>query len=655
MSTAPQGAQNVDLTPLAGTKRLFSNRSLPPVDPTQGNNENEELEAASGQIHSDKRPRTDDWPLASTTDTNPANAPSARATFEAQDDPKLVTDAGSAHTPAGATVEAEYDTKLVTDTGSANAPAAGATPEAQDEPKAIPRPARRSKFIEGSMNDKVSQRPPAEFLGPEEDLLKKYSREESGGRKTSQGKNTKHRRNSSAQTSRSEDTRQSGIVRFGKSVAATLNISNWKIWSKQQHQQQDDETPQQKILRERQEKAEKIYKELKKSGDFRNSAAFPSHQVPEVKDTTPAKHDSGVDFGPVPCFPAFGLTSKADKRKSKIIESTETQIPANTTDSSAGNSRPSSMGSESAEQSTISASRQSFHFKRPSLSSIRKSKESDRASVAPSNDEGHPLHKVASRREMRKQQKLVKRVSNLEDKLAAARRQLAKATGGPYPPEPEVEASTTTTSASAPGAPTTLPSEPALRSRASSNVGSTSNDIAAVPSEPQNLVSQVGKFRRVPGAPMTLPSEPVPSGRASSDSGSSFNIAAVPSEPQAQPSQVRKLRRKTGTLTTLPAEPVFSGRVSSSSGSSFSYIAAAPSEPQTQLSTIRKPRFVPGALATLPSERLLSGYLSSDAEADLCSTPAHEIGRAVTTDENDNLTVKSQAKLQGMFPHLSAE
>jgi hypothetical protein len=583
LSTAPQGAQNVDLTPLAGTKRLFSNRSLPPVDPTQGNNENEEPEAASGRTHPDKRPRTDDWPLASTTDTNPANAPSAGATFEAQDDPKLVTDAGSAHAPAGATLEA------------------------QDEPKAIPRPARRSRFIEGSMNDRVSQRPPAEFLGPEEDLLERYSREESGGRKTSQGKYTKHRRNSSAHTNKSEDTRPSGIVRFGKSVAATLHISNWKIWSKQQHQQQDDETPQQKILRERQEKAEKIYKELKKSGDFRNSAAFPSHQVPEVKDTTPAKHDSGVDFGPVPCFPAFGLTSKADKRKNKVLESKETQTPTNSTDSSAGNSRPSSMGSESAEQSTVSAPRHSFHFKRPSLSSIRKSKESDRPSVAPSNDEGHPLHKVASRREMRKQQKLVKRVSNLEDKLAAARRQLAKATGGPYPPEPEVEAPKTTTSASAPGAST------------------------------------------------TLPSEPVPTSRASSDSGSSFNIAAVPSEPQAQPSQVRKLRHKTGALTTLPSQPVFSGRVSSSSGSSFSYIAAAPSEPQAQPSTVRKPRFVPGALATLPSERLLSGYLSSDAEADLCSTPAHEIGRAVTTDENDNLTVKSQAKLQGMFPYLSAE
>jgi hypothetical protein len=53
---------------------------------------------------------------------------------------------------------------------------------------------------------------------------------------------------------RSEGSRHSSIFRFGKSLAATFNPNNWKIWSKQQSLVEDEETAHIQVLRERQQK-----------------------------------------------------------------------------------------------------------------------------------------------------------------------------------------------------------------------------------------------------------------------------------------------------------------------------------------------------------------------------------------------------------------
>ena len=390
------------------------------------------MEEDEEHLHSGKRHRPSDWPLTSTnTDSPPARAP-------------------------------------LRSRNALNSPSYR---------RRSPPQVRPSKFLEGSMNDRVSRKPPTTYIGDEEyrDRFDQEDHGETRGRKMVRPKTFMHHPNTSiAGTDRTEVSRHSGIFRFGKSLAASFNPSNWKIFSKQH--EEIEETAQEKILRERREKAEAMYQELKKSGQFRDSNFHPSpFQQQEEKKDVPTKHDSGVEFG---ARRSISLTrrlstetSREDKRMGRVFLEPPPLPP--------GHESHFSQSPASTSQESTRKQKAKFHFKKPSLSNIKKSV-SDSGSTATSTGDHHLPRKVPSRKDLHKQQKLVKRVSDLEGKLEAARRQLADVMDEPVPsgPPPRVGRKRFV-----PGAMPSLPSERLLSAYVKSDDG-LSESVS---------VSQIGK------------------------------------------------------------------------------------------------------------------------------------------------------------------
>ena len=399
----------------AGTKRLFSNRETILAETSEDHGENYDVEEAEN--HSGKRYRPSDWPLTSTARTeSPHSVPRTRNTTKSP----CFRRARSSEV-------------------------------------------RRSKFIEGSMNDRVSHRPPTTYIG-DEDLQERYEREENGeisSRKMAHPKKLMHHPNASmagSSTDGSEVSRHSSIFRFGKALAASFNPSNWRIWSKTQ--QQEEETAQQKIWRERREKAESMYQELKKSGHFRDSGfGQPLFRQQEDKKKVPQKHDYGVEFGEQRTDSRLSVATSMEEKRMGRIFLEPPELPT-------GGESPTSNGRNSAPP-------RGFHFKKPSLSNIRNSRGSDNGSNAPSSGDDHHIRRVPSRKDLQKQQRLIKRVSDLENKLQAARRQLAEALNEPVPSQPYPRGGR---SRFVPGALSTLPSERLLSGYVSPGAGLSDDD-----------------------------------------------------------------------------------------------------------------------------------------------------------------------------------
>jgi hypothetical protein len=284
------------------------------------------------------------------------------------------------------------------------------------------------------MNDRVSKKPPVPYIGGEDELGHSYDANDGTdyrGRKLAQpGRFTHHPNAPIACTDRSEASRHSSIFRFGKSIASTFNPSKWKIWSKQQQplSPEDEETAQLRALREQKEKAERIYRELKDSGHFRDSTiGAPLFKPSEEKDNLPAKHGSTVELGDKAAsnVRASREMSREDKRRGMIFLDPP-KLPNRDPSPAASNF------SGSAVQSNPSTPNRPFHFKKASLSNIKKALIGE--NVSETGNEPHQARRIPSRKDLQKQQKLVKRVSDLEGKLEAARRQLSEVIGEPVPP-----------------------------------------------------------------------------------------------------------------------------------------------------------------------------------------------------------------------------
>ena len=160
------------------------------------------------EIHSGKRHRPSDWPLSNNTPSiSQTNSPSPS---------RNTTASHSQRRPSSSRV-------------------------------------RSSRFVEGSMNDRASHVPPTNYIGDEE-LRERHEREENArGRKMAHPRKFYSTSSTVSSSADRSESRHSSIFRFGKSLAATFNPSNWKIWSKQE--QVEEETAQQKTLRERQLKS----------------------------------------------------------------------------------------------------------------------------------------------------------------------------------------------------------------------------------------------------------------------------------------------------------------------------------------------------------------------------------------------------------------
>jgi len=356
------------------------------------------VEAEEAAYHSGKRYRSSDWPLPNTT-------PQARR-----------QSVRSENTPASSPC--------------------GRTSSYRAHP---------SKFIEGSMNDRVSQKPPTPYIGGDEELREQYHQDiENRGRKIAQPRKITHRLSrTSSHVEKPDTTRHSTIFRFGKSIAANINPANWKIWTKPQ--QEDIETPEQKVLKERRDRAEAIYLELKRNGQFRDSAVPPVFKSEEVL----AKHDSGI------VLTAPGRTSSDSYRSEKRNGMVFLDPPQFDT-------LPGSPGSNASGSIAGSVKKSGLRFKNPLPSSIRKIEDGNGGSNVV-RDSGRQARRIPSRKDLQKQQKLVKRVSDLEMRLDAARRHLSDALGEPLPaivaPLRAPSATRVERPRFVPGALATLPSE----------------------------------------------------------------------------------------------------------------------------------------------------------------------------------------------------
>lgn len=289
--------------------------------------------------------------------------------------------------------------------------------------------ARPSRFVEGSMNDRASQQPPPDYLDREEELVREKFDLEQGEqthpRATKSRVASRHGNSvSDTSTEASETSRAStSIFRFGRSLAASFNPSNWKIWSKQP-QQSDQETTEQKILRERRERAEQAYQELKSAGHFRGHSTVTSPGVHKQKERMRSRSKNAS-------LPVMGNSPTEDSQPRRGLLEDEmkkgrTSRPPRFPYSALSGSTASILSPTNDPFNDSPFTNQPNGYGARSVSGAQAKRDFSDRSEAQEFERHKPLRRLPSRKELEKQQKLVKRVSNLEAKLDLARRELAR-------------------------------------------------------------------------------------------------------------------------------------------------------------------------------------------------------------------------------------
>ncbi|OCK80350.1 hypothetical protein K432DRAFT_425805 [Lepidopterella palustris CBS 459.81] len=296
---------------------------------------------------------------------------------------------------------------------------------------------RPSKFLEGSMNDRASQKPPSVFTrlfqGSTHDLSVDHLMEDymetsnmpstvkaHEKRSMSPSKTPSHHPNPAVSSIATGESKQSGIFRFGRSIASSFNPVN--IWQKMSNTWKENK---EELIREamqvdeRKARAEQAYAQLKESGKLPAPKVFYRDHVKQT--STEASHrDSAIQMD--------------DPRPSsdhvQVAEDNTNPIPSASSASGASETRKSS-----------------FRFRTPSLSNLKKAKSHTQLHVpqtptnaiflSPDREQAEmerTIRKSQSKKDMLKQQKLNKRVSDLEAKLEEARRELTRALGAPPVP-----------------------------------------------------------------------------------------------------------------------------------------------------------------------------------------------------------------------------
>ncbi|KAL3481896.1 velvet factor-domain-containing protein [Aspergillus californicus] len=241
------------------------------------------------------------------------------------------------------------------------------------------RSGRRSRFVEGHMNDTVSEKPPSIFL-----------------------RDGVHNGDTSARGG----SRQSGIFRFGKAIAsAFMPFGGWgsvsEIWRGSADANAGDGEGADGL--DRLAQVERAYEELKRSG---------------YQGTAKGSYMQSLAAG--------GTTNLPDETWRSIQEKM------------AYGSRPANTGGQHSRQSSGQAPSQngsvSVSSLRPSFPDLNLRKAKSSLGITPKRNEGalqngQEVRHQKSRKDMQRQAKLLKRVSNLEDKLERARRELRDLTG----------------------------------------------------------------------------------------------------------------------------------------------------------------------------------------------------------------------------------
>ena len=292
---------------------------------------------------------------------------------------------------------------------------------------------RPSKFLEGSMNDKVSRRPPSLYTRQEE-AMEQYT-------------NANMEDVNMVYDAGIESHKPSSMFRFGKAISNAFSSGSvWQglngLWKEKEKESQAKS--EKDVLKA---KAELKYAELKRSGykGTENAPARPESQ--EVPGTTyedadesrrSSFRDSAVDIDE--------YRSSSDRNDSgHFLASTESLMPPPPL---AGGRRSASPFSDAS-----SGRRSSLRFHKPSLEGLKKVKsqvhlpsmkrhveEAPSVSLIETGEAPGPgLRREASKKDIAKQYKLVKKVSDLENKLEIARRELELSVQQ-APPVPDIPA-----------------------------------------------------------------------------------------------------------------------------------------------------------------------------------------------------------------------
>lgn len=301
---------------------------------------------------------------------------------------------------------------------------------------------RPGKFLEGSMNDKVSQRPPSLYTRDEQ-AMEEYA--------NMHGKGLGQMDMDIDVTFDAgiESHKPSGMFRFGKAIANAFKpLTAWQGMFKEK-EKETSTSPEKNILQERQAKAAEAYADLKKSGykgtqAYRGVQDLPAIDVQDTKKQNALFRDSGIDMGGEPCS-----------------EWTPNDQLIGLTDALLVPPPPSKARVASALSNTSSARKSSHHLRKPSLQGLKKVASQIHLSPVKKPSETPPLpflkidhasedtvlrppvgsglRSEPSKRDIAKQFKLGKKVSDLEYKLETARRELELSVSN-APPVPDLPA-----------------------------------------------------------------------------------------------------------------------------------------------------------------------------------------------------------------------
>ncbi|KAI6786632.1 hypothetical protein KC332_g18914, partial [Hortaea werneckii] len=314
-------------------------------------------------------------------------------------------------------------------------------------------PSKNSKFQEGSLTDKPSVKPPSAFTRimredsgnfPQVDeLMEDYDRDlpldtvESAvdQEKVMMPQRVEHI--AAHHPDRREEHNSGGLFRFGKKMAASFHPVNlWnKLWNETKEELTKQNMEEAERKRRQKEEAEAAYAQLKASGMLPGKRVGPVHD-PRSSMTTPTPRDSGVVM-------PDNEHSYQPSGGSQFLAPPENDFAAGASPNEVADFGPKVKGG------TL---RGRFNFKRPSRADLKsgiKRVRSDlnmnhaaasdditgrdsESSMSPTKPEpGHPgssvLKKSASRYDIKKQNRLSKRVSDLESKLRVAREELNEA------------------------------------------------------------------------------------------------------------------------------------------------------------------------------------------------------------------------------------
>ncbi|KAK8212579.1 hypothetical protein IWZ01DRAFT_482304 [Phyllosticta capitalensis] len=337
-------------------------------------------------------------------------------------------------------------------------------------------PTRMSKFQEASMHDRASDKPPSFFTRftkrpanmptSVDHLMEDYHTTQTAPGPRGPSRGSSHQRAQSISSGYTNNTaareaaaKDAGVFKFGRSIASNFNPVN--IWHKlnqkwqearQEMMEEDLDEQTRQVLRQRAARAEEQYAKLKAAGQLGKQGSY------------------GIPTGTYVYTPGYdGHAAPADRQRDSGISGIDPHQHVSTT------ARPYSQKEASKSAAHLLSSpppagettrKSALHFRTPSFANLKRARSEahlgqKRLPPPPSSpaahhhhdaafrgeEEGHgptlppstpnsTLRRSASKRDLQKQLKLSKRVSDLELKLKDARCELYRALGDSSPPPP---------------------------------------------------------------------------------------------------------------------------------------------------------------------------------------------------------------------------